>query len=123
MRFIVYGAGAVGGVVGARLFQHDHEVVLIARGPHRDAIAAHGLRLQSADEDVTLPIPVVGAPAEIDFRGDDVVLLGVKSQDTVGAALDLGAAAGAECRSCRCRTASPTNPRCCAGSRTCTGSA
>ena len=38
MRFIVYGAGAVGGVVGARLHQHGHEVVLIARGraPRRD---------------------------------------------------------------------------------------
>jgi 2-dehydropantoate 2-reductase len=95
VRFIVYGAGAVGGVVGARLFQHDHEVVLIARGAHRDAIAAHGLRLQSADEDVTLPIPVVGAPAEVEFRADDIVLLGVKSQDTVGAALDLTAVAGA----------------------------
>ena len=68
--------------------------MLIARGAHRDAIARNGLRLQSADEDVTLPIPVVGTPAEMEFRADDVVLLGVKSQDTVGAALDLVAAAG-----------------------------
>ena len=31
MRFIVYGAGAVGGVVGGRMFQHGHDVVLVAR--------------------------------------------------------------------------------------------
>jgi len=30
--FVVYGAGAISGVVGARLFQHGHQVVLIARG-------------------------------------------------------------------------------------------
>jgi 2-dehydropantoate 2-reductase len=89
MRIVVYGAGAVGGVVGGRLHQHGHEVVLIARGAHRNAIAARGLRLQSAGEDVLLPVPVVASPAEIQFRRDDVVLLGMKSQDTLGAALDL----------------------------------
>ena len=31
---IVYGAGAVGGVVGGRMFQHGHDVVLVARGAH-----------------------------------------------------------------------------------------
>ena len=45
MRFVVYGAGAIGGVVGGRLAQHGHEVVLIARGDHHDAIRDHGLRL------------------------------------------------------------------------------
>ena len=34
MRFVVVGAGAVGGVVGGRLAQHDHDVVLVARGDH-----------------------------------------------------------------------------------------
>ncbi|MGH8979077.1 MAG: 2-dehydropantoate 2-reductase N-terminal domain-containing protein, partial [Acidimicrobiia bacterium] len=40
----MYGAGAVGGVVGAQLCRAGHDVVLIARGAHHDAIAAHGLR-------------------------------------------------------------------------------
>ena len=38
MRYIIYGAGAVGGVIGARLAQRGHDVVLIARGAHLDAI-------------------------------------------------------------------------------------
>ena len=32
MRFVVFGAGAIGGVVGASLHQAGHEVALIARG-------------------------------------------------------------------------------------------
>jgi 2-dehydropantoate 2-reductase len=96
MRFVVYGAGAVGGVVGARLHQHGHDVVLIARGAHLEAIASHGLRLLSPGEDVVLRIPVTGAPAEIDFRPGDVVLLCTKSQDTMGAALALSGCAPPE---------------------------
>ena len=38
MRFVVVGAGAIGGVLGGRLHQHGHDVVLVARGEHHDAI-------------------------------------------------------------------------------------
>jgi 2-dehydropantoate 2-reductase len=83
MRFVVYGAGAVGGVVGARLAQADHEVVLIARGDHHDVIRDDGLTLVTPDaDDAVLPLAVVSHPAGIDFRDDDVVLLAMKSQHT-----------------------------------------
>jgi 2-dehydropantoate 2-reductase len=85
MRFVVLGAGGVGGVIGGRLFEHGHEVVLIARGAHRDKIREEGLRLESPDSSVTLAIPVVADPGEVEFRGDDIVLLAVKSQDTAAA--------------------------------------
>ena len=49
MRFVVYGAGAVGGVIGARLFEQGHDVALIARGAHQAAIESNGLRLDTAD--------------------------------------------------------------------------
>ena len=91
MRFVVYGAGAVGGVVGGRLAQYGHDVVLIARGPHRDAIAARGLRVDSPDGSVTLPLPVHTGPADLEWTGGEIVLLGMKSQDTA-AALDALAA-------------------------------
>jgi len=80
VRFVVYGAGSVGGVVGARLFQHGHDVVLIARGDHLDAIRAQGLRLRDPSGERALPIPAVRHPGEIDWRGDEVVLVAVKSQ-------------------------------------------
>jgi 2-dehydropantoate 2-reductase len=85
MRFVVYGAGAIGGVVGARLFQAGHDVVLIARGAHYEAIREHGLRIQSPIDDETLPIPVVDHPSRLTLTGDDVVFLAMKSQDTVAA--------------------------------------
>jgi 2-dehydropantoate 2-reductase len=87
MRYIFYGAGAVGGTLGARLFETGCDVTLIARGAHGAAIAAHGLRFGSPDGWRTLRIPVVEHPAQFTFRSGDVVLLAMKSQDT-NAALD-----------------------------------
>lgn len=85
MRFVIVGAGAIGGVVGGRLAQHGHDVVLVARGAHGAAIAADGLLLRSPDDQVRLDLRVVGHPAAVDLGDDDVVLLAVKGQDTQGA--------------------------------------
>jgi 2-dehydropantoate 2-reductase len=85
MRFVVYGAGAIGGVVGARLFQAGYEVALIARGAHYEAIRDRGLRIQSPIDDETLAIPVVDHPSHLSLTTDDVVFLAMKSQDTIGA--------------------------------------
>lgn len=87
MRYIVIGAGAVGGSIGGRLAQAGHDVVLVARGAHRDALREHGLRLVTPDGTRTHALPVVGGPDEIELRPDDVLLLAVKTQDSV-AALD-----------------------------------
>lgn len=94
MRFVIFGAGAIGGVVGARLFQAGADVVLIARGQHHDAIAARGLTLETPAERVTLSIPVVAHPGEVRWDEGDVVLLAVKGQDTVAALSALRTAAG-----------------------------
>ena len=93
MRFVVFGAGAIGGVVGACLHQSGHDVVLIARGEHGRAIRERGLTLQRPGTTVTLQIPAVGEPAELDWGGEEVVLLATKSQDTAGALAALRAAA------------------------------
>ena len=93
MRFIVYGAGAIGGVVGGRLSQGGHDVVLVGRGPHGAAIRADGLRLESPAGSALLPLPLVEDVADISFTSDDVVLLSVKSQDTVAALGALAAVA------------------------------
>ena len=92
MRFIVYGAGAVGGVVGARLHQHGHDTVLIARGDHAAVIARRGLRLETPDGATTHHMPVFTSPAEVDPEAGDVVLMAVKSQDTAAAVEVLAAA-------------------------------
>lgn len=96
MRFVVYGAGAVGGVVGGRLFQHGHDVVLIARGRHLDAIRAGGLRLQDASGEECLPIPAFPGPREINWRDGDVALVAVKSQHSPAVLAELARAAPAD---------------------------
>jgi 2-dehydropantoate 2-reductase len=93
-RFVVYGAGAVGGVIGSRLFEHGHEVVLIARGAHRQAIETDGLRLESPGGVLVQRIAVVGGPEDVAWRGDDVVLTTMKGQDTAAALQRLEASAG-----------------------------
>ena len=85
MRFVIIGAGAIGGVVGARLYQAGRDVVLVARGAHREAIAARGLTLETPRERVILPIAVAGAPDEVSFAAEDLVLLATKSQDSQAA--------------------------------------
>jgi 2-dehydropantoate 2-reductase len=87
VRFVVLGAGAIGGVVGGRLSQHGHDVVLIARGAHYEAIRETGLSIESPDEATTLRIPVVDRPSAIAWTSEDVLLLATKTQDTE-AALD-----------------------------------
>ncbi|HET6810264.1 MAG TPA: 2-dehydropantoate 2-reductase N-terminal domain-containing protein [Acidimicrobiales bacterium] len=84
MRFVVLGAGAVGGVVGGRLAEHGHDVQVIARGAHREAMASRGLRVDSPDGSVALPVRVHGVPGDVEWTGAEAVLLGVKSQDTAG---------------------------------------
>src|SRR3954469_23963258 len=93
MRFVIYGAGGIGAVLGGRLFESGHDVVLIARGAHHDAIRDNGLRVESPASTVTLNVPVVDHPSKLTFPDDDVVLMAMKSQDTDGALEDLAAAA------------------------------
>ena len=93
-RYIIYGAGGIGGSIGARLFQRGHEVVLIARGAHLRAIEDEGLRFVTPVQDVRIRIPAADHPRQVDFRDGDVVILCVKSQHTEGALTDLYAAAG-----------------------------
>jgi 2-dehydropantoate 2-reductase len=96
MRYIIYGAGAVGGVIGARLHQAGHNVILIARGAHLEAIRAQGLVFETPIETVIVPVATVARPSEITFTPDDVVLLTMKTQHTEAALSDLLDVAGAD---------------------------
>lgn len=96
MRYIVYGAGAIGGAIGGRLFEAGHDVILICRGAHLETIRREGLLLRAADGDLRLRVPAVSHPREIAFTPDDAVILTMKTQDTEAALADLEAAAGAD---------------------------
>jgi 2-dehydropantoate 2-reductase len=56
MKICIYGAGAIGGYLGAELASADLDVTLIARGPHLEAMKKNGLKLLIGDkEKVTHP--------------------------------------------------------------------
>ncbi|MFI8873393.1 ketopantoate reductase family protein [Streptomyces sp. NPDC055243] len=82
MRYIIIGAGAIGGTVGGRLAESGHDVVLVARGAHYEAVREGGLRVTTPDGTVAHRLPVVRTPAELgELRADDVLFLAVKTQD------------------------------------------
>ncbi len=85
MRFIVFGAGGVGGCIGAGLHESGRDVVLIARGAHGQAMQQSGLSIVSPAGVRNVVIPVVETPADINWQTDDVVLLTMKGQHTLDA--------------------------------------
>jgi 2-dehydropantoate 2-reductase len=64
MKICVYGAGAIGGLIGAHLAQIGEEVTLIARGEHLAAMRAKGLRVTGHSGDFTVNPRVTDDPAE-----------------------------------------------------------
>jgi 2-dehydropantoate 2-reductase len=95
MKYVVYGAGAVGGVIGANLHKAGIDVTLVARGEHLAALQQRGLRLDTQAGSERLDIPAVGGAAQVGWSDDTVVLLTVKSQQTAAALDDLAAHAPA----------------------------
>jgi 2-dehydropantoate 2-reductase len=80
MRFIICGAGAIGGVIGGQLAKAGREVIFIEKIPeHVAAIEAHGLQLRGVHGNHTLRVPVVTHANQVDFRNGDVIFLAVKS--------------------------------------------
>jgi 2-dehydropantoate 2-reductase len=81
MRVAVMAAGAVGGYFGGRLAAAGHNVAFVARGAHRNAMRADGLKLESTLGDLHLKdVNVTDDPRRI--GPVDVVLFAVKLWDT-----------------------------------------
>lgn len=95
MKFAVIGAGAVGGFYGALLAKAGHEVAFVARGAHRDAMLANGLRILSAPDSVgefTVKCRVETDPAAI--GPVDVVILAIKTYSNAETLPTLGSLFG-----------------------------
>ncbi len=94
MRIAVIGAGAVGGLLGARLQQAGHDVHFVARGATAAHLAAHGLVIDSVDGNVRLPhIAVTADPASVGVV--DLVLVAVKATQVAALAPSLRPLIGA----------------------------
>ncbi len=89
MRYVVYGAGAVGGVIGGHLHLAGLPTTLVARGDHLAAIRRDGLTLDTAESVHHLDVSAAADASEVDWTDDTVVLLTVKSHQTSDALDDL----------------------------------
>jgi 2-dehydropantoate 2-reductase len=92
MRIVVVGAGAMGGLFGARLAAAGHDVLLydIWR-EHVEAIQAHGLVIEELDGSVVrYRVPATDRQPSA-LRDADLVLVQVKAYDTYGALAPLAA--------------------------------
>jgi 2-dehydropantoate 2-reductase len=95
MNYVVYGAGAVGGVIGGNLHRAGRPTTLVARGEHLASIRKSGLRLDTAEGVHVIDAPATDGAAGVDWSAGPVVLLAVKSHQTAVALDDLAAHAPA----------------------------
>jgi 2-dehydropantoate 2-reductase len=94
MRITVFGAGAVGGMIAARLAAAGQTVSLIARGQTLGAIKADGLRLRDGDETYASPLTATDDPASL--PAPDVLILTLKAHQIEGALPQIRPLVGAD---------------------------
>ncbi|MDE0514416.1 MAG: 2-dehydropantoate 2-reductase [Gammaproteobacteria bacterium] len=82
MRICIYGAGAIGGYMGARLSLSGADVTLIARGPHLEAMKKNGLKLLIDGEEQTAYPTCTNDPAEA--APQDCVIITLKAPSVPG---------------------------------------
>src|SRR3981189_2055250 len=85
LRFLFFGAGAVGSLLGARLARAGSEVTLVGRQPHVEAVTRDGVRMVTAGK-VSNQSVLAARPSIAEAGGPfDYVFLTVKSYDTLDA--------------------------------------
>jgi 2-dehydropantoate 2-reductase len=84
MKIAVMGAGAVGGYYGGMLARAGHDVVLIGRPQHVEAIERQGLRLETKTFDERIRVAASTEASAV--QGAQLVLFCVKSTDTLSGA-------------------------------------
>lgn len=92
MRICIYGAGAIGALMGGKLAAAGNDVTLIARGAHGDAMARNGLRLEVKGEAAVVRPKVTSDPAGA--AGADYVILTMKAHGVPTALAGLGPVLG-----------------------------
>ena len=78
MKICIIGAGAIGGLLAARLHHAGENVSIVARGPHLEAIRANGLALMENDG-TTITAHVRASDTIADAGPQDLIVLAVKA--------------------------------------------
>ena len=84
----IYGAGAIGGWIGARLVGAGCQVNVVARGATLEALTRHGLRLHEHGLDTAWPVQARADPAELGVQ--ELVVIAVKAPSLLEVARHMG---------------------------------
>jgi 2-dehydropantoate 2-reductase len=85
----IYGAGAIGGWIGARVGALGHEMSVVARGSNLAALKANGLRLlQNTGNEIRVPVKASDKPADLGIQ--DLIIVSVKAQSMTDVAQAIG---------------------------------
>ncbi|MFK7964396.1 MAG: 2-dehydropantoate 2-reductase [Burkholderiaceae bacterium] len=82
MKICIFGAGAIGGYMGAKLAKAGADVSLVARGPHLEAMQANGLTLIEEGQRETVNVTATSDPAELGPQ--DYVVITLKAHSVPG---------------------------------------
>ncbi len=93
-RFVIFGAGGIGSIIGGHLAMQGSNIVLIGRQDHMTAIRKNGLKLVTPSGTHTVAMATATSPSELRFGPEDVVLTTMKGQNTQAAMRDLHEAVG-----------------------------
>ena len=92
MKICVIGAGAIGGLLAAKLAEAGEEVGVVARGAQLKAIREHGLVLREEDRDIVARVAASDRIA--DLGEPDLIVLGMKAHQVVAVAPEVGSILG-----------------------------
>jgi 2-dehydropantoate 2-reductase len=94
VRIGIFGAGAIGGMMGVKLAAAGADVTFIARGPHLAAMQAKGVTLRSGEERITVHPRCLADPAEAGVQ--DYVVVTLKAHSLPAAAPSIARMMGPE---------------------------
>ncbi|MCL4219514.1 MAG: NAD-binding protein, partial [Candidatus Hydrogenedentes bacterium] len=100
MNVLVMGAGAIGSVVGGFLARAGHEVTLVGRAEHMEAVAGKGLRITGIWGEHHVANLRTATSAETVEPAHELVLITVKSYDTSPAICSLAPHIGPDALVC-----------------------
>jgi len=86
MKFCIFGAGAIGGYIAVELAAAGHDVCVIARGEHLEAIQKRGLTLRIGGREKTVQVAADENPRRFGFQ--DVVICALKAHQANASAPD-----------------------------------
>lgn len=82
MKICIFGAGAIGGMMGVQLARAGADVSFVARGPHLAAMRERGARLLMDDEEYVAKVRCTNDPRELGVQ--DVVIVTLKAHSVAG---------------------------------------